>query len=89
MNVAVSERLTKLPPYLFADIRRKIAEARAKGIEVITLGIGDPDSPTSRGYLCSKGKAAPQILYHPDRLTHPVKRVGPRGGEQMGARIMG
>jgi anaerobic selenocysteine-containing dehydrogenase len=40
---------------------------------------GDPDSPTSRGYLCPKGKAAPALLYHPDRLTHPLRRVGARG----------
>jgi len=46
MEVQLAERLNKLPPYLFADIRRKIAAAREKGIKVITLGIGDPDSPT-------------------------------------------
>ena len=40
---------------------------------------GDPDSPTSRGYLCPKGKASPELLYHPDRLTHPLRRVGERG----------
>ncbi len=40
---------------------------------------GDPDSPTSRGYLCPKGKAAPELLYHPDRLTRPLRRVGERG----------
>lgn len=40
---------------------------------------GDPDSPTSRGYLCPKGQAAPKLLYHPDRLTHPLRRVGRRG----------
>ena len=40
---------------------------------------GDPESPASRGYICPKGKAAPEILYHPDRLTHPLKRVGKRG----------
>jgi len=40
---------------------------------------GDPDSPTSRGYLCPKGSAAPELLYHPDRLTHPLRRVGKRG----------
>jgi anaerobic selenocysteine-containing dehydrogenase len=40
---------------------------------------GDPDSPTSRGYLCPKGNAAPRFLYHPDRLTHPLKRAGERG----------
>jgi anaerobic selenocysteine-containing dehydrogenase len=40
---------------------------------------GDPDSPTSRGYLCPKGKAAPELLYHPDRLIRPLRRVGERG----------
>ena len=42
----VSERLEQIPPYLFAEIDRKIAEAKAKGIDIISLGIGDPDSPT-------------------------------------------
>jgi LL-diaminopimelate aminotransferase len=41
-----SERLNKIPPYLFAEIDRKIAEAKAKGQDVISLGIGDPDTPT-------------------------------------------
>lgn len=42
----VSERLEKIPPYLFAEIDRKIAEAKAKGVDIISLGIGDPDTPT-------------------------------------------
>ncbi len=42
----VSERLEKIPPYLFAEIDRKIAEAKAKGLDIISLGIGDPDKPT-------------------------------------------
>jgi LL-diaminopimelate aminotransferase len=46
MEVQRSERLKKLPPYLFADLRRKIADARKKGVDVISLGIGDPDMPT-------------------------------------------
>ncbi len=40
---------------------------------------GDPDSSTSRGYLCPKGAASSQLLYHPDRLTHPLRRAGKRG----------
>jgi len=40
---------------------------------------GDPDSPISRGYICPKGKASPALLYHPDRLTQPLRRVGARG----------
>jgi len=45
MDIPISNRLSKLPPYLFADLRRKIAAAKAKGVKVITLGIGDPDMP--------------------------------------------
>ena len=48
----------------------------------VTRVTGDPDSPTSRGYLCPKGAAGPEFLYHPDRLTHPLRRIGPRGSGQ-------
>src|ERR687896_658223 len=41
-----SSRLNRLPPYLFAELERKIAEKRAAGVDVISLGIGDPDTPT-------------------------------------------
>jgi anaerobic selenocysteine-containing dehydrogenase len=40
---------------------------------------GDPESPIGHGTLCSKGLASAQLAYHPDRLLHPVKRVGPKG----------
>lgn len=42
----LSERLSKLPPYLFVEISRKIAEKKAKGERVISFAIGDPDLPT-------------------------------------------
>lgn len=41
---------------------------------------GDPHSPTSKGYICPKGAAGLEIATHPDRLLHPLRRVGPRGG---------
>jgi LL-diaminopimelate aminotransferase len=41
-----SKRLDRIPPYLFAELERKIAEKRAAGVDVISLGIGDPDTPT-------------------------------------------
>jgi LL-diaminopimelate aminotransferase len=41
-----SRRLEKIPPYLFAELERKIAAKKAAGIDVISLGIGDPDMPT-------------------------------------------
>ena len=40
---------------------------------------GDPKHPQSRGFICVKGRAQPQILYHPERLKYPLKRVGERG----------
>ena len=40
---------------------------------------GDPDSLTSQGYLCPKGAASPELLYHPDRLQYPLRRAGKRG----------
>ena len=41
-----SSRLDRLPPYLFAELERKIREKKAAGVDVISLGIGDPDTPT-------------------------------------------
>ncbi|NLX06051.1 MAG: aminotransferase class I/II-fold pyridoxal phosphate-dependent enzyme [Phycisphaerae bacterium] len=46
MDFQPAERLRKLPPYPFADLRRKKAEARKKGVKVIAIDIGDPDMPT-------------------------------------------
>ena len=46
MQFSYSNRLKQLPPYLFAEIDRLKAEATAKGIDVIDLGVGDPDIPT-------------------------------------------
>jgi LL-diaminopimelate aminotransferase len=44
--VQLARRIDKLPPYLFVEISRKIAEKRAQGVDVISFGIGDPDMPT-------------------------------------------
>jgi LL-diaminopimelate aminotransferase len=41
-----ADRLRKLPPYLFKEIDRKKAEVRASGVDIIDLGVGDPDLPT-------------------------------------------
>ncbi len=42
----IAERLTKIPPYLFMELRKKIAKAKSDGIDVISLAIGDPVEPT-------------------------------------------
>ncbi len=43
---------------------------------------GDPDGPLNHGSICPMGVSAPDLVYHPDRLDHPLKRVGPRGSGQ-------
>ncbi len=43
---------------------------------------GDPESPTSKGYICPKGAAGIELANHPDRLRYPLRRVGPRGSGQ-------
>ena len=42
----VARRIESLPPYLFAELDRRLAAKRAEGIDVISLGVGDPDLPT-------------------------------------------
>ena len=42
----MADRVAALPPYLFAEIDRVKAEVRARGVDIISLGIGDPDLPT-------------------------------------------
>ena len=41
-----SKRLEAIPPYMFAELEKRVAAKKAAGIDVISLGIGDPDSPT-------------------------------------------
>ncbi|MGV8084364.1 MAG: molybdopterin dinucleotide binding domain-containing protein [Coriobacteriia bacterium] len=48
---------------------------------------GDETSVASRGNLCSKGRAAIQALYHPDRLKYPMKRTRPKGEDPGWVRI--
>ena len=43
---------------------------------------GDPDYPPTRGYICPKGLAFPELVYHQNRITKPLMRVGERGSGQ-------
>ncbi len=64
MAVAKSERLRKLPPYLFAEIDRLKAELIAKGVDVINLGVGDPDLPTPAHIIERVAQAAKDPANH-------------------------
>ena len=62
--VESSERLKKLPPYLFAGLEKLISEKRKKGKEVISLSIGDPDIPTPLVIREALAKAAMDEKLH-------------------------
>ncbi len=64
MNFKKTERLQKLPPYLFVELDRKKAEAVSRGVDVIDLGIGDPDIPTPRFIVDHMVKAVQNPAYH-------------------------
>jgi anaerobic selenocysteine-containing dehydrogenase len=48
----------------------------------------DPAHPTGQA-LCAKGRAAPELVYHPDRLTHPLRRTRPKGDPDPGWQRIG
>jgi len=68
--VRIARRVEQLPPYLFAELERKIAEKRAAGVDVISLGIGDPDAPTPAAVV---EEAARQVA-RPENHRYPSNR---------------
>jgi LL-diaminopimelate aminotransferase len=65
-----SRRLEQIPPYLFAELERKVAAKREAGIDVISLGIGDPDRPTFEPIVA----AAQRAVADPSTHTYPTNR---------------
>jgi LL-diaminopimelate aminotransferase len=59
-----ANRLSKIPPYLFAEIDRKVQEKKRAGIDVISLGIGDPDLPTPKRIVHVLQEAAADPANH-------------------------
>ncbi len=64
MAFAKAERLKQLPPYLFQEIDRLKAELAAKGVDVINLGVGDPDLPTPGHIIQALQKGAEDPTTH-------------------------
>jgi len=71
--VKPSKRLDLIPPYLFAELERKIAAKRAQGIDVISLGIGDPDRPTPAIVV----DAMQEAVTEPETHQYPSNRGRP------------
>ena len=64
MKIEQADRLKQLPPYLFAEIDRKKAEVAARGVDIISLGVGDPDLPTPPHIIERLKKAAETPANH-------------------------
>jgi LL-diaminopimelate aminotransferase len=68
-----SRRLEAIPPYMFAELERRIEAKSEEGIEVISLGIGDPDTPTYRYVL----EAMREAVGDPSTHRYPSNRGRP------------
>jgi LL-diaminopimelate aminotransferase len=67
-----SRRLEAIPPYMFAELERRVAAKKADGIDVISLGIGDPDHPTY-GHIV---EAMREAVANPANQSYPTNRGG-------------
>ena len=64
ITIEKAQRLKVLPPYLFAELDRKKAEVQARGVDVIDLGVGDPDQPTPQHIIDKMTEAVQKPQYH-------------------------
>src|SRR5947208_12647247 len=70
---APSERLEAIPPYMFAELERRVEAKREEGVDVISLGIGDPDTPTFRYVV----EAMREAVGDPEAQKYPSNRGRP------------
>ena len=64
LTIEKSDRLKSLPPYLFKEIDRQKDEVRKKGVDIIDVGVGDPDMPTPPHIIAALSKAAADPANH-------------------------
>ncbi|MFZ5451103.1 MAG: LL-diaminopimelate aminotransferase [Thermodesulfobacteriota bacterium] len=76
-----AERLKQIPPYLFKEIDEKKAEVKARGVDIIDLGVGDPDLPTPRFII----ERMMEAVQHPATHRYPAYS-GMRGFREAVAR---
>ena len=84
MIIKKAKRIQELPPYLFAEIDRKKNALKAKGVDIISLGIGDPDLPTPPHIVERLRQAAGDPVNHryPDYEGLPAFRQAAAGWYQ-------
>jgi LL-diaminopimelate aminotransferase len=76
---APSERLEAIPPYMFAELERRIEAKRDEGIDVISLGIGDPDLPTPEPVVTALAAAARDPATHQYPTNHGSEHLRAAG----------
>ncbi|MEA3280453.1 MAG: LL-diaminopimelate aminotransferase [Thermodesulfobacteriota bacterium] len=64
IKIEKSDRLNSLPPYLFKEIDRQKEEVKKQGVDIIDLGVGDPDMPTPPHIIDALNKAASDPANH-------------------------
>jgi LL-diaminopimelate aminotransferase len=74
-----SKRLDAIPPYMFAELERRVGEKREAGIDVISLGIGDPDRPTHAHVV----EAMREAIADPGTHRYPSNRGRPEFRQAM------
>jgi LL-diaminopimelate aminotransferase len=85
--VRTANRIADLPPYLFAEIDRKKEAKQAQGIDVISLGIGDPDRPTPDRIVDEMAKAIRNPKNHQYPSYVGAKSYRAAAAEWMGRRF--
>jgi len=64
MKIKYSKKVSSLPPYLFIELDRKKKELQQKGVDIISLGVGDPDLPTPKHIVEEMKKAVEDPRNH-------------------------
>ncbi|MCA9799249.1 MAG: LL-diaminopimelate aminotransferase [Cyanobacteria bacterium HKST-UBA06] len=73
-----SKKLSQIPPYLFAELDKKVEAAKAQGRDIISLGVGDPDLPTPQlivDQLKQSAQDASTHNYPPYQGTKPFRQA--------------
>ena len=82
-----SRSIERIPGYCGLCVSRCGSIATVEGGRFVALD-PDPAHPTGRA-LCAKGRAAPELVYHPARLRHPLRRTRPKGDPDPGWESIG
>ena len=89
VQIKPAARLGLLPPYLFAELDRLKKEVQQKGVDVISLGIGDPDLPTPAHIIASLKRAAADPVNHRYPDYEGLERFAPAAGGMVQAPFRG